>query len=137
MNTIVVGYDETDPARRALDRAATIAQKFQAQLVVTSIAPVTTTSPRGGVTVDPGDTVADHEAELGRALDVLRTAGLDAELVPAVGDPAEAIVELAQSRDADLIVVGSRSVGAVQRLLGQSVSDTVAHHAACDVLIVH
>lgn len=137
MNTIVVGYDETDPARRALDRAAGLALTYGAELIVTSVAPVVTTSPRGGVTVDPSDTIADHEAELGRALEVLRNAGLEAEAIAAVGDPAEAILQLAESREADLIVVGSRSLRAVQRLLGLSVSDAIAHHATCDVLIVH
>lgn len=137
MNTIIVGYDETDPARRALDRAAMLAQKLGAELVVTSVAPIATGSPRGGVGVDPADSLEEHEAELQRALEVLRTAGLTADSVPAVGDPAEAIVELAEARGADLIVVGSRSIGAIKRLLGQSVSDAVAHQARCDVLIVH
>ena len=63
--------------------------------------------------------------------------GLEGELVPAVGDPAEAIVQLAEERRADLIVVGTREPNVLERLLGQSVSQSVSRHAHCDVLIVH
>ena len=54
-----------------------------------------------------------------------------------MGDAAEAIVELAEQRNADLIVVGTREPGFLERLLGHSVSGSVQRHAHCDVLIVH
>lgn len=52
------------------------------------------------------------------------------------GDPADAILEVADSVDADLIVVGARGLGTVERFLRGSVSTKVAHHSRCDVLIV-
>ena len=63
--------------------------------------------------------------------------GIEADTVLGVGDPAEAIVQLAEQRGADLIVVGTREPGLWERLLGHSVSAAVQRHARCDVLIVH
>jgi nucleotide-binding universal stress UspA family protein len=51
--------------------------------------------------------------------------------------PAETIVQLAEEREADLIVVGTREPNVLERLLGQSVSPSVSRRAHCDVLIVH
>lgn len=52
------------------------------------------------------------------------------------GDAAESILEVAEAVDADLIVVGARGLGAVQRFIRGSVSTKVAHNSPCDVLIV-
>ena len=63
--------------------------------------------------------------------------GIEADCQVALGDPADMILDVAEARGADMIVVGSREVGLVQRLLGQSVSGAVQRRAHCDVLIVH
>ena len=62
-----------------------------------------------------------------------------APLLTGIGRSAGPVdpVDVANDRAADLIVVGTREPGVLQRLLGQSVSDAVAHQAHCDVLIVH
>jgi len=137
MKKIVVGYDDTEPSQRALERAVALTQAFASELIVTSVAPILTGIGRTAGPVDPVDPPEKHAVELAAARTYLEGQGLSAEYVPAVGDPADTIVELADERTADLIVVGTREPGVLLRLLGQSVSDSVAHHAHCDVLIVH
>ena len=87
--------------------------------------------------IDPTDTPEDHEKELMKAYELLQGRSVQAEYQPAVGEPAETIVEVAEAKNADLIVVGTREPGLIQRLLGQSVSEAVQRQARCDVLIVH
>ena len=137
MKTIVVGYDDTDPAKRALERAADLAQAFGSTLIVTSVAPVLVPTPRAAGAIDPTDPPAQHIDELAHARTYLEGRGIQAEFVGGVGDPAETIVDLAEQRQATLIVVGTREPSLLERVLGQSVSAGVARRAHCDVLIVH
>jgi nucleotide-binding universal stress UspA family protein len=61
---------------------------------------------------------------------------VEAEFSGVVGQPAGELVDVAEQRNAGLIVVGTRDPGMVERLFGGSVSAGVAKNAHCDVLIV-
>jgi len=137
MKTIVVGYDGTEAAERALGRVGDLASAFGSTVILASVSPVMTGAAHGGGSVDPTDPPEEHEALLDRARSTLSGRGVEAETVLGTGDPAEAIVELAEQRAADLIVVGTREPGFWERVLGHSVSAAVQRHARCDVLIVH
>jgi nucleotide-binding universal stress UspA family protein len=127
VQTIVVAYD--DPESRTLTRAADLAQSLNAALIVTNVVSSDRESP---------ESVAEYSRErLDQARAYLAERGLEAELVPATGQPAEAIVALAEERNADLIVVGMRKKGFLERLVEGSVAQDVMRGATCDVLAVH
>jgi len=138
MKTIVVGYDDTEPAKRALKRGAELAEALGAKLVVTSVASVQHGVGLGRTgPLDPTDTPEMHSEELKSAAAMLQELGVEAEYVRAIGEPAETIVELADQREADMIIIGARDLGVVQRMIGQRVSTVVTRQAHSDVLIVH
>lgn len=137
MHTIVVAYDETEPSRRGLERAVSLAEAFGARLVLTSVAPVTLGVGRTAGAIDRVDSLQVHDEELAHARAYLMERGVEADYVTGVGDPARTIAMVADERDADLIVLGTREPGVVDRVLRQSVSGSVARRARCDVLIVH
>lgn len=124
---ILLAYNDSDASNRALERAAQLAKLYGAKLVVTSVTPVVV----GAASGEPGP-------ELRKAEEELRGHGVEAaELVEAIGDIPSAIVEVAESRDVGLIVIGTREPSQVERMLGHSVSESVQRMAHCDVLIVH
>jgi nucleotide-binding universal stress UspA family protein len=127
VETIVVAYD--DPESGTLSRAAELAAAFGASLVVTNVVP------------PEHDEASDAERygreRLDQARTFLQSRGVNAEVVRSVGQPADAIVALAAERDADLIVVGMRKKGFIERLVEGSVAQNVLRRAPCDVLVVH
>lgn len=136
MKTIIIGYDATDPAERALERAALLAGAFGSQVIVISVSPVHLPAGRGTAGPDPTSPPALHEKELGDARRRLQEHGVEPEVVLGMGDPPRTILELAEERRADLIVLGTRQPGALARVFGQSVSEEVLRGAPCDVLLV-
>jgi nucleotide-binding universal stress UspA family protein len=137
MRSILVGYDESESSKRALTRAVELAEAFGSRLVLASVAPIMHGAGRSAGAIDPIDSPARHIEELAHARAYLAGRGVEADYVPAVGEPARAIATLAEKRDVDLIVLGTREPGLVDRLLHHSVSRSVSRRAHRDVLIVH
>ena len=137
MKTIVLGYDGSQSAKRALERAAQLSKAFSTRVIVTSVAPILVGMGHGIGGVDPVDPPEEHRAQLAEAKKLLAEAGVEADVRLAVGVPPEAIVHVADEAGADMIVVGTRELGFFERILHGSVSDGVEHRAHCDVLIVH
>ena len=137
VKSILVAYDDTEASRRALERAAMLAEAFGSKVLVTSIAPLVHSLPKVPATPESARPSKASPEDVDRATATLVERGIDAEGVEATGDPASAIATLAERRDVDLVVLGSRGLGPIQRLLGQSVSQSVSRRVRCDVLIVH
>jgi nucleotide-binding universal stress UspA family protein len=149
LQTIVVGYDGTRPSERALTRAAQLAHAFGGVVIVADVAaPEPLQATPGAFGFVPyyyasleGQGVRADEALWQRHRTRIETffaeTGVAHEFAGVVGEPAQEIVEVAERRGADLIVVGTRDAGLLERLLECSVSQGVARRARCDVLVVH
>lgn len=118
---IVVGYDGSEAARRALDRAADLVHGYGSTLAVVSVA-------------DRDSSATERLLEDAR--DRLLARQVSAQYLDPVGEPADTLVETAGRLGADLLVVGRRDHNALQRLVLGSVSSRVLHRAFCDVLVV-
>lgn len=137
MKSIVLGYDDTETAKRALDRTAELAQAFGARVTVVSVAPVLVGAAHGIGPIDPVEPPELHREQLNIARAELSRRGVDAASQLALGDPADTILDIAESAAADLIVVGSGHASFVSELFGTSVSGSVQRRSHCDVLVVH
>jgi nucleotide-binding universal stress UspA family protein len=133
VRSIIVGYDGSESARRALERAAEFASD-EATVGVVHAAPPLYSGPRTGRVVDPSDE-QEQERLLAEGRAHLAARGIAAITIPAEGDPAKALVSIAWHDDVDLIVVGTPGHRLAGALLG-SVSSKVIHDAPCDVLVV-
>jgi nucleotide-binding universal stress UspA family protein len=141
--SVVVGTDGSPTASRAVREAAGLAAQHGARLVI-----VTAYEPHGDELVEtsgaPSDlkwmlTDREQAEELARSGRGIATeAGANRVTVQAVaGSPADVLLESAADFGADCIVVGSVGLASKAHFVLGSVASSVAHHAPCDVLIVH
>jgi nucleotide-binding universal stress UspA family protein len=134
---ILVGYDGSDEAKRALEWAAHLYRaEPSSSVVVIGVAPALDAAPRIPDAVDPSSDVPLHQRQLDEAASILADAGVKGETLVRVGRPAEEILDTAEERDFDLIVLGHRGMGAARRFLMGSVSERVVRHATRPVLVV-
>jgi nucleotide-binding universal stress UspA family protein len=131
--TILVGYDGSEPAKRALARAGALANDRTRVVVIAVAEPY----PRSGVTIPANEDKAEMQRrlrELDEANRFLAARGIEAETVRARGNPAEILADA--SSDADLVIVGGRKLSRLQRLLLRPVASRLVAAADCDVLVV-
>jgi len=132
-SNVLVGYDGSDSARRALERAAEFAGDKEQVVVVAVMEPY----PGSGVTIPVNESEAEvrrRQDDLVEAQSLLESHGVHASTRLLHGDPAAALIDAA--KDADLLVVGSRNLRRLQSLVLGSVSSRVVSGAPCDVLVV-
>ena len=139
---IVVGTDGSDSAREAVRQAAALAEAGGAALdVVSAYEPVSSHRSeveRGAAPADVAHEFGPREdvnVALAGALDIAAGFGVEAKAHPRDGDPADAILQVAEETDADLIVVGNKGMTGARRFLLGSVPNKVSHHAGCNVFI--
>jgi nucleotide-binding universal stress UspA family protein len=141
--SIVVGTDGSETARKAVAAAVELARLSGAKIeLVSAYEPVSAQRLREEARQVPADlewTVnprEDVDAALAQASTSAGDAGVVARTYAREGDPADAILDVAEELGADLVVVGNKGMTGAERFLLGSVPNKVSHHAPCSVLII-
>jgi nucleotide-binding universal stress UspA family protein len=141
--TIVVGTDGSETARKAVREAVALATSVGATVgIVSAYEPVSKQRLREESRQAPADTQwsinarEDVDATLQEASEDVEDSGVDVKTFAREGDPADAILDVAEEQGADLIVVGNKGMTGAKRFLLGSVPNKVSHHAPCSVLII-
>jgi nucleotide-binding universal stress UspA family protein len=140
---IVVGTDGSDTAGEAVRQAVELARMSGGKLhIVAAFEPIPQTRVREEQAELPGDVShavgprEDVNVILDTAVGQAKQDGVDADSYPREGDPADAILDVAEETNADVIVVGNKGMTGAKRFLLGSVPNKVSHHAPCGVYIV-
>jgi nucleotide-binding universal stress UspA family protein len=142
--SIVVGTDGSDTAREAVRQAIELARIANASLeIVSAYEPVSNQRLKDEATEAPRDLQwsinprEDVDATLAEVAEEARAAGVETVRTYArQGDPADAILDVAEEQDSGLIIVGNKGMTGAKRFLLGSVPNKVSHHAPCSVLII-
>jgi nucleotide-binding universal stress UspA family protein len=140
-SVIIAAVDGSEQSDRAAALAASLARTHDARLIlVTVVRP-----PEGwwGVTGEPPTPAALSEALITGQKRILSEVEKNIDLhdveyttLEELGDPTSALLALCERERADLLIVGRRGAGVVERMVIGSVADRLAHHARCPLLIV-
>lgn len=141
--SIVVGTDGSSTAHEAVRQAGELARNLGAKVfLVSAYEPVPEGRLREGRAQVPADLQwlvnprEDVEATLEEGAKTLRAGGVEVETLAREGDPADAILDVAEEKGADLIVVGNKGMTGARRFLLGSVPNKVSHYAPCSVVII-
>jgi nucleotide-binding universal stress UspA family protein len=141
--SIVVGTDGSATASEAVRQATELARSVGAKVfLVSAYEPVPEGRLRDERQQVPEDLQwmvnprEDVESTLEASAGTLQESGVEVETLAREGDPADAILDVAEEKDADLIVVGNKGMTGAKRFLLGSVPNKVSHHAPCSVLII-
>ena len=136
---IVVGTDGSDRATTAVEHAVELARLSGSKLhLVQGCGSPLLASPMYGnaPAKDHKEIVQACKTELEPLAGRIRAGGVEVEMHVMAASGHSAVCDVAESVNADLIVVGNRGMTGARRLLG-SVPNSIAHRAPCSVLIVH
>jgi nucleotide-binding universal stress UspA family protein len=143
IGSIVVGTDGSDTASEAVRQATELASALSARVyLVSAYEPVPDSRLRVERLQVPDDLQwminprEDVERTLEQTAAEMREAGIEVETLAREGDAADAILDIAEQKGTDLIVVGNKGMTGAKRFLLGSVPNKVSHHAPCSVLII-
>ena len=133
MKNVLLAYDGSDGAKRALDAVAALHHEGDGVTIVSSAEGLPLFGYAG--TLPSLEQEEERHRQAVEAQIALSEHGIEATVVERHGDPAAAILDEADKEGADLIVMGTRGLSTAERWLLGSVSTKVLHHAHCSVLV--
>jgi nucleotide-binding universal stress UspA family protein len=133
---VIIATDGSESAEQAAAAGARVARTLGTKAVLVYVRPAIGPLGEPYYQEKLSEQMAYARAALDRAETLIRQGGCEADAEILEGNPPDQIVELAQSRNAPLIVVGSRGLGAVAGALLGSVSSAIIHRADRPVLVV-
>ncbi|AAK42888.1 universal stress protein [Saccharolobus solfataricus] len=138
MKRILVGYDGSENAERALDFAIELASKFSARLFVVEVIDLTLFYNTGILPPLEATKSLEERAkkDVKRAIEKAKSKGVNAEGITVEGDPANSILQFATDNQIDVIVIGSRGLSKVQRIFLGSVSNKIVQESKVPVVVV-
>jgi len=125
---ILIAHDGSRHAQRALDYAVQLGEKYKSKITLLNVVQTMLTRVQEEAAKGIGERVVS-EAES-------HVKGVNMDKKVELGHPAKTIIDFAKKGNYDLIVMGRRGLNPVRRFVLGSVSDKVARHAQCSVLIV-
>ncbi|MCL4454774.1 MAG: universal stress protein [Deinococcus sp.] len=135
---LLVGYDGSETARKAMLAAFELAQAFRGEVVALAVArPPEFAELEGEVNSALEEARGTLAEAFGWARNEAQKRGVNFKARTQVGHPAETLVRLAEEEHFDLIVLGRRGLTPVQRWMLGSVSERVLRYAPCAVMVVH
>jgi len=142
-NVVVAGTDGSETAAKAVAEAAELCAKTGGRLlIVSAFTAVSQRQLEAEAAEAPADVQwmvharEEVEANLSEAQALAEERGVAVETFARRGDPADAILDVAEEQGADLIVVGNKGMTGAKRFLLGSVPNKISHHAPCSVLII-
>lgn len=140
---ILVPVDGSGHSFRALSHAVALARSFAAELSILYVSVLSQQVPlydqvKGtkippNVSKDPANFAKTILAEAVKRV----PEGISVKTYNELGEPRTAITDFAAQNGYEVIIIGSRGLGAISGLLLGSVSTYVVHHSPCPVLVVH
>lgn len=135
---ILVAYDGSENAKRALLQGIELAKLFNSRLFVVEAIDVTVFYNAG--ILPPLSALKDLEkkakADMAEATELAKSQGVDVITDVIEGDPATSVLDYAEKNNVDLIVVGSRGLSRFKKVFLGSVSTAILNHAKVPVMVV-
>ena len=133
---IMVCHDGSKQSQEALEKAVKLFRCEKPEVVLITVVE----EPLDATSMDETSFEkwrSARDGELKKAANWVADNGFNVDALLAVGDPRKMILEAAESKSPDILVVARRGAGIIEKMVLGSVSAYLVRHAACPVLVMH